>query len=48
MCLAAEAMTIFAVMCALIFPIIHTGRPWVAVYWLLPMPNQMQMWVNFR
>jgi molybdopterin-containing oxidoreductase family membrane subunit len=45
---AAEAMTIFAVMCALIFPIIHTGRPWVAVYWLLPMPNQMQMWVNFR
>ncbi len=45
---AAEAMTIFAVICALIFPIIHTGRPWVAVYWLLPLPNQMQMWVNFR
>ncbi|MBL0177450.1 MAG: polysulfide reductase NrfD [Ignavibacteria bacterium] len=45
---AAEAMTIFAVMCALIFPIIHTGRPWVAVYWLLPLPNQMEMWVNFR
>ena len=45
---AAEAMTIFAVICALIFPIIHTGRPWVAVYWLLPLPNQMEMWVNFR
>jgi Ni/Fe-hydrogenase subunit HybB-like protein len=45
---AAEAMTIFAVICALIFPIIHTGRPWVAVYWLLPIPNQMEMWVNFR
>ncbi len=45
---AAEAMTIFAVICALIFPIIHTGRPWLAVYWLLPLPNQMQMWVNFR
>ena len=45
---AAEAMTIFAVICALIFPIIHTGRPWVAIYWLLPLPNQMEMWVNFR
>ena len=45
---AAEAMTIFAVICALLFPIIHTGRPWLAVYWLLPYPNQMQMWVNFR
>ncbi|MBR9979044.1 MAG: polysulfide reductase NrfD [Bacteroidetes bacterium] len=45
---SAEAMTIFAVICALIFPIIHTGRPWVAVYWLLPLPNQMDLWVNFR
>ncbi len=45
---AAEAMTIFAVICALIFPIIHTGRPWLAIYWLLPLPNQMEMWVNFR
>ncbi|MCB2206066.1 polysulfide reductase NrfD [bacterium] len=45
---AAEAMTIFAVICALIFPVIHTGRPWVAIYWLLPLPNQMEMWVNFR
>jgi molybdopterin-containing oxidoreductase family membrane subunit len=44
---SAEAMTIFAVMCAGIFPVIHTGRPWFA-YWLTPYPNQMQLWVNFR
>ena len=44
---SAEAMTIFAVLCAGIFPVIHTGRPWLA-YWLTPYPNQMQMWVNFR
>ncbi len=43
----AEAMTIFAVACAGIFPIIHTGRPWLA-YWLLPYPNSMNMWPNFR
>jgi Ni/Fe-hydrogenase subunit HybB-like protein len=42
----AEAMTIFAVMCAGIFPIIHTGRPWLAA-WLLPYPNQHGVWVNF-
>ena len=42
----AEAMTIFAVMCAGIFPIIHTGRPWLAGY-LLPYPNQHGVWVNF-
>ncbi len=42
----AEAMTIFAVMCAGIFPIIHTGRPWLAGY-LLPYPNQHSLWVNF-
>ncbi len=45
---AAEAMTIFAVMQAGLFPLIHTGRPWLAAYWLFPYPNQMQMWVNFR
>ncbi len=45
---SAEAMTIFAVMTALIFPIIHTGRPWYAAFWLLPYPNQRQLWVNFR
>ena len=44
---SAEAMTIFAVMCALIFPGIHVGRVWVA-YWMLPAPNQMAMWPNFR
>ena len=45
---AAEAMTIFAVMTALLFPVIHTGRPWYAAFWLLPYPNQRQLWVNFR
>jgi Ni/Fe-hydrogenase subunit HybB-like protein len=42
----AEAMTIFAVMCAGLFPIIHTGRPWLAGY-LIPYPNQHGLWVNF-
>src|SRR5437764_96089 len=45
---AAEAMTIFAVMTALLFPLIHTGRPWYAAFWLLPYPNQRELWVNFR
>lgn len=44
----AEAMTIFAVMCAMIFPLIHTGRPWLAWFWLLPLPNGNDIWVNFR
>jgi molybdopterin-containing oxidoreductase family membrane subunit len=44
---AAEAMTIFAVMCALVFPGIHVGRPWLA-YWMAPLPNQMGMWPQFR
>ena len=43
----AEAMTIFAVMCAGLFPGIHVGRPWLA-YWLAPIPNQMGMWPQFR
>jgi molybdopterin-containing oxidoreductase family membrane subunit len=43
----AEAMTIFAVACAGIFPGIHVGRAWLA-YWLAPYPNQMEMWPNFR
>ena len=43
----AEAMTIFAVICALIFPGIHVGRIWFA-YWMFPIPNQMQMWPQFR
>ncbi|MBI4925940.1 MAG: polysulfide reductase NrfD [Bdellovibrio sp.] len=45
---SAEAMTIFAVMTALIFPVIHTGRPWYAIFWLIPYPNQRGLWVNFR
>jgi molybdopterin-containing oxidoreductase family membrane subunit len=44
----AEAMTIFAVACAAIFPIFHTGRPWVAAYWLFPYPNTMGLWPQFR
>lgn len=43
----AEAMTIFAVICALIFPGVHVGRVWLA-YWLFPLPNSMAMWPNFR
>ena len=44
---AAEAMTVFAVMTAGLFPLIHTGRPWYA-YWLIPYPNQRMLWVNFK
>ena len=43
----AEAMTIFAVICALVFAGIHVGRVWVA-YFMFPLPNQMGMWPNFR
>ena len=43
----AEAMTVFGVMTAGLFPIIHLGRPWFA-YWLFPYPNQRQLWPNFR
>ncbi|MDI9636879.1 polysulfide reductase NrfD [Kamptonema cortianum] len=43
----AEAMTIFAVMCAGMYPLLHTGRPWVA-YWLFPYPNWLQLWPQFR
>jgi len=45
---SAEAMTIFAVMTAGIFPLFHTGRPWLAWYWLLPLPNDMSVWPQFR
>jgi Ni/Fe-hydrogenase subunit HybB-like protein len=44
----AEAMTLFAVACAGIFPLFHTGRPWLAIYWLFPLPNTMNIWPNFR
>jgi Ni/Fe-hydrogenase subunit HybB-like protein len=45
---SAEAMTLFAVACAVIFPVFHTGRPWLAIYWLFPYPNTMALWPNFR
>ncbi|HXS29910.1 MAG TPA: NrfD/PsrC family molybdoenzyme membrane anchor subunit, partial [Steroidobacteraceae bacterium] len=43
----AEAMTIFAVMCAGIFPGVHIGRPWLP-YYMMPIPNQMDMWPQYR
>ncbi|MFT6135882.1 MAG: molybdopterin-containing oxidoreductase family membrane subunit, partial [Cyclobacteriaceae bacterium] len=46
---AAEAMTIFAVICALLFPILHMGRPWLGAIWALPLPNTYgSLWVNFN
>ena len=46
---AAEAMTLFAVACAGLYPLFHTGRPWRAIYWLFPIPNQdLRLWQNFR
>ena len=44
---AAEIMTVFAVMTAGLFPLIHLGRMWLG-YWLLPYPNQRYLWPNFR
>ena len=43
----AEAMTLFAVSCAGLFPLLHLGRPWV-FHWILPYPNTMDLWPNFR
>jgi molybdopterin-containing oxidoreductase family membrane subunit len=43
----AEAMTLFAVACAGLFPLLHLGRPWF-FYWLLPYPNTMEMWPQWR
>ena len=43
----AEAMTLFAVACAGVFPLLHVGRPWLA-YWLLPYPNTMSLFPQFR
>ena len=43
----AEAMTVFAVLTAGLFPLIHVGRLWYA-YWLIPYPNQRGLWVNFK
>ncbi len=44
----AEAMTIFAVFCAMQFPLFHTGRPWLAMFWLIPYPNDQRIYQNFR
>src|SRR5450756_2062038 len=45
---SAEAMTLFAVMCAGIFPLIHMGRPWMG-YWVFPYPNfRGPLWMNYR
>ncbi len=45
---SAEAMTIFAVICAALFPVMHMGRVWVA-YWVFPLPNQFgSLWANFN
>ena len=43
----AEAMTLFAVACAGLFPVLHLGRPWF-FYWLIPYPNTMDIWPQFR
>ncbi len=45
---SAEAMTIFAVISAGLFPLIHVGRLWLAPYWMAPLPNTNNLWVNFR
>jgi len=46
---SAEAMTIFAVCCAGIFPVLHVGRPWLVLVWFLPLPNERgTLWPNFR
>lgn len=44
---AAEAMTVFAVICAAMFPLLHMGRPWLAFY-ILPYPNTRLLWLNFN
>ena len=45
---SAEAMTIFAVICAAVFPAIHMGRMYLGAYWAMPFPNTNNLWVNFR
>src|SRR4029078_9707249 len=42
------AMSLSAFACALFSPRVHTGRPWLAAYWLLPYPNSMAIWPQFR
>lgn len=43
----AEAMTLFAVSCAGLYPLVHLGRPWL-FYWLIPYPNNLGVWPQFR
>ncbi len=45
---AAEAMTLIAIICSGIFLLIHTGRPWLSWLWIIPYPNQFDLWVNFK
>jgi molybdopterin-containing oxidoreductase family membrane subunit len=45
---SAEAMTVFAVITAGLFPLIHMGRIWFGPYWMAPLPNTNNLWVNFR
>jgi Ni/Fe-hydrogenase subunit HybB-like protein len=44
----AEAMTLFAVLQAALFPVLHTGRPWFAIYWLFPYPSTNSIWPQFK
>ncbi|NOZ46735.1 MAG: polysulfide reductase NrfD [Chlorobi bacterium] len=44
---AAEAMTIFAVICAALFPVLHLGRPWLA-FFMAPYPSTRELWINFN
>jgi Ni/Fe-hydrogenase subunit HybB-like protein len=44
----SEAMTLFAVLCAAVYPVIHTGRVWYAVWWLPPIPTSNHIWPNFK
>jgi molybdopterin-containing oxidoreductase family membrane subunit len=43
----AETITIIAIIIAAFFPLLHLGRPWF-FYWMLPIPNQTQLWANFK
>jgi len=41
-------MTVFAVITAALFPLIHAGRTWFITYWVFPIPNTNNMWPNYR
>ncbi len=45
---AAEAMTLISIICAVLFLLIHTGRPWLSWLWIIPYPNQFDLWLNFK